>query len=148
MKLVISIVLILLGFLIEFASKKTNSITYVQEKPEISPYIPECFAGLCPTYKSEETDGDGLAESVVEVPTAMTKGAGKILIIDDGKLVFDSGEAPGISYEVPEDIAGINISFAKEYDETGINVKTWATEEYRYENGKYVLKNTVYNDRD
>lgn len=54
--------------------------------------LAECFAGRCPEYFSMDVDGDGLAESVVVIPTAMTQGAGKVRIIDEGKIVFETPE--------------------------------------------------------
>lgn len=65
--------------------------------------IPECLLGLCPEYISMDVDEDDLAESVVIIPTAMTQGAGKVWIIDDGKKVFDSGEFMRINvFQKPE----------------------------------------------
>ena len=52
--------------------------------------IPECYLGKCPQYFSMDVDGDSLSESSVVVPLTMTKGYGKVLIIDEGKIVFDS----------------------------------------------------------
>lgn len=54
--------------------------------------MPECFMGRCPEYVSMDVDGDDLSESIVIIPTAMTQGAGKVWIIDEGRVVFESEE--------------------------------------------------------
>ena len=56
-----------------------------------------------------DVDGDGLSESVVIVPTAMTQGASRIWIIDDGKVrKFTKGEedtftASGLTRDISGD---------------------------------------------
>ena len=54
--------------------------------------IPECFLGRCPEYSSMDVDGDDLSESLIIIPTAMTQGTGKLWVIDEGKVVFESDE--------------------------------------------------------
>src|SRR3989338_6768495 len=44
--------------------------------------IPECFMGSCPKYFSMIVDKDwGLSASVIVVRTAMTQGAGQVIIV-------------------------------------------------------------------
>jgi hypothetical protein len=132
------------GFWLGHTSKSNTAATDISIKDKTGEvkneqYIPECEFGLCPKYESYDTDGDSLSESIVLVPTAMTKGAGKVIIIEQGKIVFDSGEAAQMSYELPKEGSGIIISYAKEYDETALKVKTWVKDKYIYKEGKYVL---------
>ncbi len=61
----------------------------------ISDY-PYCFAEQCPEYFSMDVDGDRQSESVVVQHTAMTQGAGKVLIIKNGKKIFETEELPQI----------------------------------------------------
>lgn len=114
---------------------------------------PMCSYFGCPEYHGFDTDGDGDLESVVEIPIAMTKGAGTIWIIDNGKIVFKHEGGANIGYKVPcyygerqdDNICnGIFISYTSEYDKLGLNPSVWATEEWRYENGEYILKDTKF----
>lgn len=102
--------------------------------------IPECDFNGCPEYKAIDTDGDNLYESVVYKRIAMTKGAGGVWIIDEGKVVFRASGAQ-FSYEENEDIPGITVNYVKEFDDTGLNPKTWETEKWIYLGGEYVLAN-------
>lgn len=112
---------------------------------------PTCNFGQCPTYKSGDTDGDGDSESLVVVPVSMTKGGGEVWIIDEGKVVFKSDGQANISvkapgYEVVNNEGGFIITYTKEYDGTGLRPKTWATEEWKYEKGNYMLKRTTFDE--
>ena len=64
----------------------------MQEPTNIKQELPKCLLGRCPQYFSMDVDGDTLAESAVIIPTAMTQGAGKVWVIDNDKVIFDSGE--------------------------------------------------------
>jgi hypothetical protein len=61
--------------------------------------VPQCNFGRCPEYFSMDVDGDQISESVVIVPTAMTKGAGQVWVIDEGKVVYTSKEYPQLRVE-------------------------------------------------
>ncbi len=113
---------------------------------------PEC-TGRCPVYSTYDTDNDGVYESIVEVPTTMNRGAGEIWIIDKGKVVFKNNGGANVGFQVPgygnmEDDkgGGIFISYTNSWDETGLYATSGISEEWRYENGNYVLKNTTTNE--
>lgn len=74
--------------------------------------IPECFLGRCPVYSSMDVDEDNLPESAVIVPTAMTKGAGKVEIIKNGKIVFESEELAEVGIKEVGDGDGFILQFA------------------------------------
>lgn len=113
-------------------------LSYDDEQSSYAQDIPECDFNGCPEYKAIDTDGDNQYESVVYRRIAMTKGAGEVWIIDEGKVVFRVGGAQ-FSYEENEDMPGITVSYVKEFDETGLNPKTWVTEKWIYIGGEYVL---------
>lgn len=73
--------------------------------------VPECVLGRCPQYQSLDVDGDGLAESVAVVPTAMTKGVGKVWIIKRSRVIFISKEYPYISAKQLETNNGFVLSY-------------------------------------
>ena len=98
--------------------------------------LPQCDSGKCPTYFSWDVDGDTISESLVIIPTAMTQGAGKIWIIDDGELVFDSGEYMGIWAEEVEDGNGFILIYKDE-----VNTSESKKARYIYKNGEFKLKN-------
>ncbi|MCX6706101.1 MAG: hypothetical protein NTV24_03310 [Candidatus Woesebacteria bacterium] len=59
--------------------------------------------GGCPEFIGlVDFEGNGGSYTVVKIRTAMTRGAGKIIIIDDsdGKPVYDSGELPQIEAKI------------------------------------------------
>src|SRR5260221_2992023 len=73
---------------------KANTVIVKQDIPVKTQEIPECIAGRCPAYYSFTVDKDNNTdESEVIVPTAMTQGAGKLMIIKKGKIIFESNEA-------------------------------------------------------
>lgn len=113
------------SFLTKLASKK---IAVSQQK------LPECILGLCPVYQSVSVDGDDSdSESLVVVPTAMTKGAGKLWIIDQGKLVFESKEYAQIDVEGSENGNGFILKYAIKPDYYTQNQKI----RYEYKNREY-----------
>src|SRR3989344_5113420 len=114
-KILVYFVLIVLSFISGYYTKsatlKVVKIT-PQETPKTAELkLPECAYGKCPIYFSMDVDGDHLSESVVVIPTAMTQGAGKVWIIDEGKVIFDSGEMAGIWVEEIEGGNGFILSY-------------------------------------
>ena len=101
--------------------------------------FPSCNSGRCPEYKSMDTDGDLLPESVVYIPIAMTKGAATVWIIDDNKVVFKSGGGAMLSYKQNDDIPGITVSYVSEFERNGIDPKTWVSDKWIHIDGDYVL---------
>ncbi|MFW6174109.1 MAG: hypothetical protein ACOC5T_10240 [Elusimicrobiota bacterium] len=92
-------------------SKLTSEETSVENTASIiEQSIPECFLGRCPTYTSADVDGDKQSESLVIVPTAMTKGAGELWIIDNEKLVFKSETYAQISVNANPNGNGFTIN--------------------------------------
>lgn len=103
--------------------------------------IPECFAGRCPQYLSMtvDKDSDGFDASVVIIPTAMTQGAGKIEIIKNGRVIFESSEMANIGVERVEDGDGFILTYSSPRDENFNNVKY--SVRYRFKEGKFVADN-------
>lgn len=104
--------------------------------------IPECIVGRCPTYFSMDVDNDNkTSESVVVIPTHMTQGAGKVLIIKDGEIIFETQVMPGIWVESVNDGNGfiliykIRDSVGDSSSDRGIRVR------YRYRDGQFEADN-------
>lgn len=113
------------SFLTKLASKK---ITVSQQK------LPECILGLCPTYQSMSVDDDDSdSESLIIIPTAMTKGVGKLWVIDQGKLVFESKEYAQIGVEASKNGNGFILKYAIEPDYYTQNQQV----RYLYNSGEY-----------
>ena len=91
-RILIYLSLVFLGFVFGYFSKNTAVNAPMQEPTNIKQELPKCLLGRCPQYFSMDVDGDTLAESAVIIPTAMTQGAGKVWVIDNDKVIFDSGE--------------------------------------------------------
>lgn len=130
----------MLGFSVGYLLKPTTTIkppttsTIVEKVKESK--IPECFAFKCPQYFSMTVDKDYRAdESVVVIPMAMTQGAGKIMIIKKGKIIFESDELAGIGVEGVEDGDGFILNYSSPRDENLNNVQY--SVRYRYKNGKF-----------
>ena len=143
LRLMFYVLLVLIGYVISFCfrfinlnPKSTNEITLESSSSTIK--IPECYLGRCPEYFSMEVDGDGLSESVVIVPTRMTQGAGKVLVIDDGEVIFESEELANVG--VKEVTAGNDsgTKFILTYSVVG-TVGT-IEELYTYHDGTFMLK--------
>jgi len=101
--------------------------------------LPVCNYGHCPEFRAMDTDDDFRIETVVLQPIAMTKGAADVWIIDNDEIVFRHGGGAMLSYKQNEDMPGITISYVKEFDETGLNPKTWESEKWLYLDNEYVL---------
>ena len=70
---------------------------------EMSYELLECDLGRCPEITSTEVDGSyETRETLVYVPIGMTKGAGRFLIIQNGKLLFDTPAFANLDIEIPE----------------------------------------------
>lgn len=119
-----------------------NNVTQIDDsftiKEVYDQTIPECDFNGCPEYKEMDVDGDGEFESIIYKRIAMTKDAGEVLIVDNGKVDLRIGGA-GLSYKQNEDTLGITVSYVQEFDETGLNPKVWANEKWIYIDGKYIL---------
>lgn len=141
-RVVLYLLLPILGFSIGYLVKTTiitkpvaiENSSVEETKENI---IPECFADICPRYLSMDVDGNNSSsESVVVTPTRMTQGAGKIMIIKKGKVIFESSEMPNIGIESVEDGDGFVVTYSSSRDENGnrmdYNVR------YRYRDGQFV----------
>src|SRR6266487_1161265 len=89
-----------------------------QSASVINQEIPMCVAFRCPVYSDFTVDKDPIPndESIVIVPTAMTDGAGKLMIIKNGKILFESGEYPEISVEPVNDGNGFILCYETDLD--------------------------------
>jgi len=106
---------------------------------------PECHATNCPEYTFFDADGDGLNESVVTEYTTMTQQAGRIWIIDNGKVVFKSEEKAQISVS-PVSKSGENNGFVIGYNTTyqlsPTFLDSFKHDYYEHKDGKYILEKT------
>lgn len=120
-KVIIYVILLLIVFLGGFFTHSLITPTQEETLPIPDPYkalpssqkeLPECFAGKCPHYFTWDVNGDNqMSDSVVVIPTAMTKGAAKVWVIDKGKVIFDSGELMDAWVEEPEDGKGFYLLY-------------------------------------
>lgn len=135
-RILIYLSLVFLGFVFGYFPKNTTVNAPMQEPTTIKQELPKCFLGRCPQYFSMDVDGDMLAESVVVIPTAMTKGAGKVWIIDNDKVIFDSGEMMRIGIiQTKKQIEkgnGFTLLYGTELNSTKVNEK-----EFIYQNGQF-----------
>ena len=136
-KVLVSLTLILTGFFGGYLWKQKTAIEVKEpQKVEAKQELPKCLAGICPSYSSMDVDGDGLAESIVIIPTAMTQGAGKVWVIKDDKVIFDSGEKMRIyafqTKKQVEDGNGFILQYGTEINSTnGVEIK------YTYKDGRF-----------
>lgn len=140
-KIIIYLILLLIGFLggyftyaLTFPTQKETTPDSYKALPSIQQELPECFAGKCPHYFTWDVNGDNqMSDSIVVIPTAMTKGAGKVWVIDKGKVVFDSGELMDAWVEEPEDHQGFYLLY-----KTDIHNPVSHKVKYIYKDGKFV----------
>lgn len=139
-KAILYLLLLVLGFSAGYFLKPsvmTTPIKYLPSEKIEESKIPECFAGICPRYFSMTVDKDmGPGASVVVIPTAMTQGVGKIMIIKKGKVIFESLEMPNIWIESVEDGDGFILKYSSPRDENLNNVDYRVR--YRYRDGQFI----------
>lgn len=109
--------------------------TPLKQQTVIEDY-PECRFDICPNYFSIDVDGDHLSESVVVQPTAMTQGAGKVLIIKDGKKIFETGEMAQIWVKAVDDGNGFILQYSSPRDEN-MNATKYEMR-YTFSNGQFI----------
>ena len=135
-------VLIILAIQIAFISYyllERNQIMRDLSKMEIEAFkdqqkLPECDVGRCPQFFSMDVDKDGLPETAAIIPVGMTKGAGKLWIIKNGKLIFDTSVLAEIWIKEVSDGNGFILSYAPDttYPEKTKEIR------YFYKDGKFV----------
>ena len=112
----------------------TEAVENINDRRE----LPECFLGRCPQYFSMEVDGDpNTFESIVVIPISMTKGAGKVWIIREGKVIFETAALAQIGIKENEGGNGFTISYWKDWSD--IKNPVVASAEYKYQDEKFVL---------
>jgi len=107
------------------------------DKPADNNYLLFSCRNGCPTFiASVDFEGKGGSSTVVKLKTAMTRGAGKIIIFDDfdGRLLYDSGELPQIAVQVKDSPSNDDFMQTLEV--------TYTTDIYTYSPAKF----TVYFD--
>ncbi|MDP3988599.1 MAG: hypothetical protein Q8P80_05670 [Candidatus Levybacteria bacterium] len=145
-KVILYFLLLILGFSAGYFLKSTTIPKPVATIPIVETVkenkIPECFAGRCPQYFEMTVDKDvgWPSASVIVIPTAMTQGAGKVMIIKKGNVIFESKEMPGIGIEEVEDGDGFILEYSSPRDENLNNVNY--SVRYRYRDGKFVVDGT------
>jgi len=139
-KILIYVILLVAGFTGGFFLGKgidTSPVLKVDIKDKQK--LPECFAGRCPESFSMDVDSDDEDETATIIPTAMTQGAGKIWIVDNGELVFESEEAMRITIEqTDEQMAdgGFRI-----WGATEVNSNDKDYTDYLYKDGQFIPEN-------
>lgn len=106
--------------------------------------IPVCDSGKCPEYQNFDTDKDGESENVVIEPIGMSQFAGRVLIIDEGRVTFRSGLKMFINVRPVKEHENDN-GFIIRYS-TEPNAQSNDTFEeafYKYQDGKYILEKTT-----
>ena len=108
------------------------------QQKTVSSEIPQCYSFRCPVYYSFTVDKDSYTdESEVIVPTAMTQGAGKLMIIKKGKIIFESLELMGIGVRSTGDGNGFVLTYFDQVNHEG----SMKEQRYRYKNGEFVKDN-------
>jgi len=138
-QILIYAILLIFGFIVGY-SQKNKKLVIVQEKKVVEQELPECFSGQCPSYYSMNVDGESNQESAVIIPTAMSQGLGKVWIIDEGKLIFDSGEKMRIGITQTNEQKDLGTGFILRYA-TEFNSNEGVSEEYLYQDGHFVIVN-------
>ncbi len=112
----------------------TEAVESINDRRELL----ECFLGRCPEYISMEVDGNPDSwESVVIIPIGMTKGAGKVWIIREGKVIFETAALAQIGIKENESGNGFTISYWKDWAD--LKNPVVASAEYKYQDEKFVL---------
>jgi hypothetical protein len=112
-----------------------NPITKNQAE-EIKEVYPECIAFLCPTYTNLDVTGNHAEDTVIKIPMAMTQGTGKIVIMEKGKKIFDSGVLANIGLEPLADGNGFILSYSSMMDKN-LNRTNYQVR-YAWENGQFL----------
>jgi hypothetical protein len=119
----------------------------VQETLDNYP-VPECDEGKCPTYQYFDVDSDGKDESIALEPIGMTQFAGRVFVIDEGKVTFVSkgGMFIGVRPIIEEDgdhenENGFIIHYSKVSNASSNKDIFW--DYYKYIDGKYILEKTT-----
>lgn len=134
---------------------KTTPTPYIENKKQETiiedDLVPQCSYDGCPEYKTFDVDDDGKPETIVSERTAMTQQAGRIWVIDDGKVVFKSNEMAQISVapkskDPDEQGNGFIISYATESPTAGEKVfkDSFKKDYYLFKDGKYILEKRTY----
>lgn len=140
-KFIIACIFLLIGLTLGYYilnNPISNSKISIEKVSHIKSQIPECNFGRCPIYYTFTVDKDlSVDESVVIVPTSMTQGGGKVEIIKNGKVIFESPEFMQIGVREADNGDGFVLSYSKK-----VNSSDDLTEiRYRYENGTFVQDN-------
>lgn len=140
-KIIQYILLFIVGIFVGYSLKPSiisAPIEYLPAEKVDKTDIPECNFGFCPEYQSMRVDKDFESMSVataIVVRTAMTQGAGKVIIVKKGKIIFESSELPGIGVSEVEDGDGFILHYSSPRDENMNNVQY--SVRYRYINGQF-----------
>lgn len=129
----VTLMFLVIGYLLGKKQNQRQETIDFSENADVG--IPQCSFGLCPEYQSMDVDGDGLSESVVIVPTAMTQGAGQVWVIDQGKVVWKSQEFMRIAVAALKDQnkPGFALLYTKEPNST-----EGSAIEYAYKDGNFI----------
>ena len=133
------LIFILLGFVIGYFSRSTKINVPAQKEKIVSQELPECFLGRCPEYFSMDVDGDDLSESLVIIPTVMTQGAGKLWVIDEGRVIFESDEKMRIGVKQSPEEVEVGNGFTLLYTEE-VNSSDLTEVKYVYEDGQFIVR--------
>jgi len=147
-KTLILLILIFASYSIGYKQAlKTNEIfkKEIEEETLKNNPIPKCDSGKCPEYQSFDVDSDGKPEDVVTEYFGMSQFAGRVMVIDEGKVVFISKGEMFISVRPTKENENEN-GFIITYSTVpnAESNKDLRQEYYKYVDGKYLLqKNTT-----
>ena len=132
---IITQTLLVVGLLMWGLSR--SGVGVYEIKPPDKVEIPECKFGMCPGYDQVEVDGNiETVETLLYIPVAMTKGAAKFWIIQDGKITYQSPGLAQLGVEEKESGNGFVISYWSDYSDLLNPIRSEANFEYR--DGAYV----------
>ena len=101
--------------------------------------IPQCSMGDCPEYKYFDVDGDGKRETIAIEPLGMSQMAGRVIIIDERKVVF-VGERRMRIWVDPIDEGNQENGFIISYSTVANSNKDVQRDYYKFVDGKYILE--------
>lgn len=127
-------------------ANKVNEAYRVQIETEMleNNPIPVCNDGDCPYFQHFDVDGDGKRENIVTEYFGMTQFTGRVLVIDEGKVVFISKGKMRIRVD-PVDEGNQENGFVISYSTVANSNKDVQRDYYKFVDGKYILEKSEIN---
>lgn len=140
-KVIPFVLLLSLGFMAGYLFRSYEKISVVTptqttESTLNENKIPECVYGHCPRYYNWSVKDGMSSQTLIIEPTTMNRGVGRLLIIDEGKVIFKTQELPQIN--IKQDVEGDG--FFLIYSPDIYLPKGQTIIHYKYKNGEFIGK--------